>query len=392
MQLTSILTKENQSFESCAGVDTAGPRTPTYKGDSYGRLACASRWLFSSESACAFMVNDALLQIGFASVAAQSLLQGVFLSISLFSIYLMFQRRRVDKFVLAGVIILIINATAHWIISFTELYMAVKSQDAPRYLSDLRDGQLTAKLTLIDMSLAVTDLLLIYRLYIVWWDHPIIVVPPLLLLGGGIAGAASSVGLIQRTDDTRMDTFFEEPSSPAIIAAFVLFIALNAYCTAMISWRIWAAGRCLGRVGGADLSRSFAIFIESAGLYLTYLIISLVIYLLHHPVYFLLTDCNVVFSAIAYVMMNVRVALGVTREGAPSRPSALEWAIASSPTTPSSALLTSSTNVTTSVDVEEATREGTRARLAQTRVNRSSAEMELPATGTRSDGPAGLPV
>ena len=62
-----------------------------------------------------------------------------------------------------------------------------------------------------------------------------------------------------------------------------------------------------------------------------YMIALLVLYTARKPAFFIFIDCNVVFSALAYMLINVRVALGIAHQQAPTQSSALQWATASQP-------------------------------------------------------------
>ncbi|KAL1752629.1 hypothetical protein FB107DRAFT_177726, partial [Schizophyllum commune] len=99
----------------------------------------------------------------------------------------------------------------------------------------------------------------------------------------------------------------------------------------MITWRIWHAGKISKHVGGASFSTSLVILVESAGAYLAYMIVLLVLYTARKPAFFIFIDCNVVFSALAYMLINVRVALGIAHQQAPTQSSALQWVAASQP-------------------------------------------------------------
>ncbi|KAL1731744.1 hypothetical protein EV714DRAFT_271308 [Schizophyllum commune] len=280
------------------------------------------------------MVFDTRTRLYFISFAVQTLLLGIFLSATSVSLYLTFygpsHRAFRDKFVLAGISVLIISAISHWGISLAAMHTALFTQSAEhfdgRYSINLHNPYLEAQMYLNDVSLGVTDALFIYRLYVVWQDQPIVVAPPLLSLVGAIV----TVAILARSYHQAAGALSPDLASKAT-TAIVLAISMNAYCTVMITWRIWHAGKISKRVGGTSFSTSLVILVESAGAYLAYMIVLLVLYTARKPAFFIFIDCNVVFSALAYMLINVRVALGIAHQQAPTQSSALQWATASQP-------------------------------------------------------------
>lgn len=279
---------------------------------------------------------DDLLRINFISFAVQTLLQGLFLAVSFLSVYLMLRRRARHASknmyaVLTGMAVIIVSVTVFWSLSFAQLFGTFfphNNVDSTYASSNLRITSYHIKGVLFNLSLALTDLLLIYRLYIVWQDHVAVTVPPLILLCGTIVVAASSADLIKRAVTSPIDAMFYAPFAARAFAGFSLVLLINSYCTAMIAWRIWAVGR---RSANSNLSESFVIFIESAAFYVAYLIASLVAYAIRLPSYIVLMDCHAVVAGLAYTLINVRVALGVARDGSLTRVSVSEWAVASHP-------------------------------------------------------------
>ncbi|KAI5889456.1 uncharacterized protein SCHCODRAFT_02634579 [Schizophyllum commune H4-8] len=96
----------------------------------------------------------------------------------------------------------------------------------------------------------------------------------------------------------------------------------------MISWRIWKSFHAGVGSGGPKLTDSLVIFIESSGASLACGVAALSAYALHELVCLLLIDIFPVVAATAYVLISVRVSLGIAREGISAPRSALEWAVA----------------------------------------------------------------
>ncbi|TRM69949.1 hypothetical protein BD626DRAFT_475844 [Schizophyllum amplum] len=283
------------------------------------------------------MADDRLIRTCFVSFAVQTILQGLFLSLATLSVYFMLRRRSVktpmDTCVLAGVAIVIACVTTHWTLSFLRLFRTFFKndiQDPGAYIADANELLYCVKTLLLYISVTISDLLLIHRLYIVWQDRSIVVGLPIFLLLATIAVEGGEFAH-HFVDESVGGSLFDTQLSAWIITIFVLDIVLNAYCAAMISWRIWKAGCGVVRFDGPRLTESLIILIESAGIYLTYDIASLILYLLQDDVFLLVVDCTPAVAAITYMLINVRVSLGIARQGVPTRPSGLDWAVASNP-------------------------------------------------------------
>ncbi|KAI5888213.1 uncharacterized protein SCHCODRAFT_01034572 [Schizophyllum commune H4-8] len=139
--------------------------------------------------------------------------------------------------------------------------------------------------------------------------------------------------------------------SPRVIVSAILNICLNMYCTSEDADQSGRLPLKLMSVPSPYLvedlesgTQSFVIFIESAGFYLSvpqsflsvdaarltplrlFSVAVVVVYLAGSPVIFLLVDLATVIAGLAYMFINVRVALGVAHEGIPTEPSGLNFA------------------------------------------------------------------
>ncbi|KAL1731740.1 hypothetical protein EV714DRAFT_271304 [Schizophyllum commune] len=74
------------------------------------------------------------------------------------------------------------------------------------------------------------------------------------------------------------------------------------------------------------MQQSFVIFIESAGFHLLFSVAAVVVYLVGSPVIFSLVDLATVIAGLAYMFINVRVALGIAHQGVPTEPSGMNFA------------------------------------------------------------------
>ncbi|KAL1748825.1 hypothetical protein HDZ31DRAFT_60000 [Schizophyllum fasciatum] len=292
------------------------------------------------------MAQDTLIWACFVGFVVHTLLEGLFLSVAALCLYSIVRRnsraapKPRNNYVLAGIVALILVVTAHWALSLTHILTAIFEHEVAEwsaYITNVRNPLFSAKLVSMCVVVGITDMLIIYRLYIVWQDRVAAVVVPATLFTGLIAMKIVSakmylsVSLSSEVPSNRsalnvqykappMTTVFDPRLRPAFLGMLILEVTFNFCCTSMISWQIWRAGRWAARVGGPCLSESFVIFIESAATYLTLVTVMLATYVRSHPTFALLLDCVAEVAAITYMLIHVRVSLGIAREGTAGRP------------------------------------------------------------------------
>ncbi|KAJ6522324.1 hypothetical protein DFH09DRAFT_1191662 [Mycena vulgaris] len=107
-------------------------------------------------------------------------------------------------------------------------------------------------------SVFVNDLIMIYRLYIVWCrSKPIIILP--VLAAFGFTGCA----IVLILDIKKLGNI----AAVVSLTGFLLTLATNIYCTVAISWKIYAITKACMPTGGTNLRDLIAMFVESSALY-----------------------------------------------------------------------------------------------------------------------------
>jgi len=135
----------------------------------------------------------------------------------------------------------------------------------------------TAQIALYIVQTFVTDLIMIYRLYIVW-DHTLwICIFPILCW---LAGTGSGISVITIVHSDLNLYYIYPPGNPESTSAIITFcatLALNLFCTVMISIRIWAVSRHVAKPQ-SRLFRPIRIIIDSATIYTSLYLATLMVY------------------------------------------------------------------------------------------------------------------
>jgi len=174
-------------------------------------------------------------------------------------------------------ILIFILVTTHFVVDVDRIVEAFTSDmsspnAALHYFSDINSRKDLVKSYTYLACTWVSDVLMVYRCYIVWRRSWLVIIVPVLLFLGDIAMAIwAGWSLTQvRLDDNVL-------FSNATIRAkyfYTMTLVLNILCTGLISYRIWRTRKNVTSqvVGSQSLSRLIETMIESAALYSAYLI------------------------------------------------------------------------------------------------------------------------
>ncbi|KIJ63667.1 hypothetical protein HYDPIDRAFT_155887 [Hydnomerulius pinastri MD-312] len=202
-------------------------------------------------------------------------------------------------------------STAHILITFLEL---LKGSTSPSITSkpggsDLYyvtpDPMFIAASFLYVCNIFAQDLLLIWRLYIVWGYNWKVVVVPLIGEAAHVACATTSVVLISRP----MELF-----SPLVqgfgTASWTLAVIINTTVTCGIAYRLWRAGRDIGQ--GAAYKSTIYIVIESGALIASCTLVIFALDIAGSPAGFLAFKVAAQIATTTPLMIIARLGLGLT--------------------------------------------------------------------------------
>ncbi|KAH9934677.1 uncharacterized protein B0H18DRAFT_483966 [Fomitopsis serialis] len=273
------------------------------------------------------MTQPSIISVNLVTVAVESLLYGVFLALTSASFYILINRAlsqpsshgrsRLASFltpVMFGSIAITVTVTAHWVMTVIRLFDAFvhfeEGQAALLYYSDLALTTEIVKTAFIIATVIISDILLVYRLWIVWGhNYFVIIIPSLTVVGLSIAGPGVVYQLSQLNAGSSV---FVTDVNRWISADYSCTFVTNVYSTFGIAWKVWRVRQPQGSrsYGGGNLQRVLAMMVESAALYTSYAIFFFVAYQVNSNIQFTAIDSLCPIAGIAFTMINVRVGLG----------------------------------------------------------------------------------
>ncbi|KZT68183.1 hypothetical protein DAEQUDRAFT_343721 [Daedalea quercina L-15889] len=271
------------------------------------------------------MTQPSIVSVNLVTVALESMLYGVFLTLSLVSFYILISRASSQSGhtrlswspffspVMFGSVAITLTVTAHWILTVVRLFDAFvhfdKGQAALLYYADLALTTEVVKTAFVVATLIISDILLVYRLWIVWGRNYFIVAIPTLTVVGLLIAGPGVVYQLSRLDAS--SSVFVSNVQRWISADYSCTFVTNVYSTFGIAWKVWRARPPGGKsYGGGNIQRVIAMMIESAALYTSWAIFFFAAYQADNNIQYTAIDTLCPIAGIAFTMINVRVGLG----------------------------------------------------------------------------------
>ncbi|KAJ7787402.1 hypothetical protein B0H14DRAFT_2249824, partial [Mycena olivaceomarginata] len=203
--------------------------------------------------------------------------------------------------------------TTHFALNFNNVYDGLMVH--PRRISEE-----THLLAGADMLFSITDwcsqLILLYRCYLVWGRNIWVVILPFLMSLATVACGIGLIGLVLSINP-------KAPQAPAAIvpvgtAGFSLSLCLNFIVSALIVARIWHTSR-QNRLHGLSHSnnsvhRAVGIVVEAGLLFLAVQFVFVVLFAIAHPAQAILVPVATQVYGISPTLIIVRVSLGASYE------------------------------------------------------------------------------
>ncbi|KAI0667531.1 hypothetical protein C8Q78DRAFT_386395 [Trametes maxima] len=214
-------------------------------------------------------------------------------------------------------IILLMSVTSHWLISVRRIFDAFVDYaggQAPMeyYLTVEAPTQVVATAFVV-ASVIVGDIILTYRIWVVWDRRlPMIVFPTLCTM----AYAAMGISVVQLfATYAPGETIFTEAARRRIVVLTSGMRRTNVYGTGSIAYRIWASNRAMKHghafTGvGLTVSEALVIFIESAAFYTFWTLFFVVAYAANSLLEAFAFHCIPAATGISFMLIVVRVGLG----------------------------------------------------------------------------------
>ncbi|KAI0753181.1 hypothetical protein C8Q80DRAFT_498279 [Daedaleopsis nitida] len=222
---------------------------------------------------------------------------------------------------------LYLGATLHIAISLRqelEAFILVPPEAPPEYAS-IYFSEAGAKWATMKNSLYmavdfVQDLVLIWRLYIVWDHNWKIAALPIIVELAHIGVAYAGIGLLTEPNIGIYNPVVSRLGS----TSWSLELIVNFSVTGMIAYQLWYTGHRLSRVASGTIKlhsnsdlyiSSILTIVESGALLVIVTIVMLVLYECGHPAALMVIDIATQVAALVPNLIIVRVGLGLTHSG-----------------------------------------------------------------------------
>lgn len=266
-----------------------------------------------------------LISANMATVPIESLLYGMFLLLSGVFFYLHEARitaslgagssrlRAHITPIFLGAVVVSCTTTVHWILTVTRLFDAFISYMGGAvpllFYANLSEPSEVVKTAVLIATLITSDVLFVYRLWMVWgYNYYVIIIPSMAVLGLCVSG----VGIVYTLSQLSVgNTIFVSKAAQWIAADYSFTFATNIYSSTLIAWRVWRANRRSGNTyGGGNLMRVLATIVESAAIYTAWVVAFFISYEVTSNLQYTFVDTLCQVAGVAYMMINVRVSLG----------------------------------------------------------------------------------
>ncbi|KAJ8091734.1 hypothetical protein PM082_020969 [Marasmius tenuissimus] len=282
-----------------------------------------------------------ILSVSLASVALETLLFGIFLTLVFISVSLQALLLRdpstsvssksraslglpltalVRRPLFLASVGLMVAVSGHWICTIIRLFEAsaffeTESALVSAYYLDVARDPYVVGTAFVILSDLLCDGTIIYRLFLIWGSgsYWIILFPSLCL--AALAGSGIFAIYLLANASPGATHYEVVPLSCSIVQFFSTLLS-HVYSTGMIAWRIWSAHRDSKHFSESHISIShtslktwLAIFVESGILYSAWCIFLGVTYSTRPDLFTLVVDNMAVIAGISFILINLRAVL-----------------------------------------------------------------------------------
>ncbi|KAI0739202.1 hypothetical protein C8Q80DRAFT_236948 [Daedaleopsis nitida] len=165
----------------------------------------------------------------------------------------------------------------------------------------------------ITVALAIiSDIIIVYRTFIVWNFSFTVIAIPIALLCADIAFGIWSTWTLSRTRIG--DNLILSEVSVRVKYFFIITFCVNMLCASLICFKIWRINQRTIPWSSTDrtINRVFEVVIESAALYCAHLFALIVSDSIGSNVFFIFLDCLPPVTALVFSLLIVRTRTGTT--------------------------------------------------------------------------------
>ncbi|KAG7448823.1 uncharacterized protein BT62DRAFT_946516 [Guyanagaster necrorhizus] len=209
---------------------------------------------------------------------------------------------------------LFLFATTHVSLSLRELLEAFIDVPQPGdstytilYWADNARGTAVAKTILYDTSVFLQDLILIWRLYVVWGYNWKIAVLPIIVELAHMGTAYAATGLLAQPN-ANIDSPRIKHIGPV---GWSLDLAVNVCVTAAIAFRLWYMGRQLGSSHSNRYLSTILTIVESGAIFAAVTLVMLILYVRGSELALNGIDISTQLAVMTPLLIIARVGLGM---------------------------------------------------------------------------------
>ncbi|CCM02394.1 uncharacterized protein FIBRA_04492 [Fibroporia radiculosa] len=273
-----------------------------------------------------------LISANLATISIESFLYGVFVMLYTSSVYFLVQRGqrklislglpaksiyKAPMFVVAHIIFC--TVTGHWILTVYRLFYAFVNYEGGTqatwvYANLALDSEIV-KSGLLMATLAASDAMIVSQVPIFPQGaaNKWVAIPPLITWLGLIA---NGIGVcLQFAEFTMGEYVYADYAGRWVTADCIFTFLTNVYCSLLISWRVWRSRSRAKPLRNNSALGALAIIVESAAIQTVWNLIFFVLFQVRSNAQFIAIDLWSPMSGIAFMLINLRVALGWSDNG-----------------------------------------------------------------------------
>ncbi|KZV85697.1 hypothetical protein EXIGLDRAFT_725559 [Exidia glandulosa HHB12029] len=232
-------------------------------------------------------------------------------------VYILTTRKTTHGVLIATITVLFALATVHVGLSLAALHQAFASSDVlavphgpDLYFAAISKPLPVAKSLIYSTAVGIQDLLLIWRMYVVWDHRLVIVIVPLVLQAVQIASAYTATILLTRPHAS----LFGGALQAWGLTGWSLDITINTAVTLAIAGRLWWIERKVAPAYSRRRSYRSSIYtvIESGGIFALATLILFIMDVCQLEAAFVGVDPIMQLAVLTPLLLTVRVGLGIT--------------------------------------------------------------------------------
>ncbi|KAK0435272.1 hypothetical protein EV421DRAFT_1836296 [Armillaria borealis] len=262
----------------------------------------------------------------FIALGLEILLNGMYTSLFIASMYLLIMKKKKTKTIIAMTVVNSIMwavATSHMSVSFQQNYVAFLKQHAAEgsdVFEDNASPTIYSQLSLESVNIVLGDSIVIWRAWTLWSRKTWVIFTSATLLAGT---AAAAVGLVRAfaTAPPGISVFNNDSLSSWAIAFIASTLITNVWATSLVAYRTWSHNRIIREITGECLMDRFrrqngvlALLIESGVFYSTTWFIAIIAFICGNNGVYIVVDMLSQLTAIYPTLIITLVCLQTTLE------------------------------------------------------------------------------